>query len=378
MSYFNYCQGLTMTSKRFEALFGGRPRKPEERLTQREMDIAASIQLVTEEIMLRMARHARKLTGMSKLCLAGGVALNCVGNGKILRCGVFDDLWIQPAAGDAGGALGVALFIWHQLLGRQRRPDQLDEQAGSLLGPRATDQEIREFLTQVGASYHYYDSDEQLCEGIADLIAREKVVGWFQDRMEFGPRALGSRSILGDARSATMQSVMNLKIKFRESFRPFAPSVLRERVHDYFEMKPQQDSPYMLLVAPVRQEVRRPVDGDARAFGIDKLKQLRSVVPAITHVDYSARIQTVDPQRHGRYYQLLKTFERKTGCPMFINTSFNIRGEPIVCTVQDAYRCFMATGIDALVLERFVLLKEEQRNAPAFDAEAYKAQFQLD
>jgi len=379
MDYFEYCEGLKMTSRRFDALFDGPPRSPESPVTQREMDIAASIQEVTEEIMLRSARHVHAETGMRKLCLAGGVALNCVGNGRILREGPFDEIWIQPAAGDAGGALGVALFIWHQLLDNPRASRRSDAQHGSLLGPRSTESEIKTFLDDRGAVYHYCDSDEALCDQVAELIADEKVIGWFQGRMEFGPRALGSRSIIGDARSLRMQSLMNLKIKFRESFRPFAPSVLRERVQDYFEMRPEEDSPYMLLVAPVRDDRRLPLDGQERGLsGIDKLKVPRSVVPAITHVDYSARVQTVDPERHGRYAMLLRAFERKTGCPVIINTSFNVRGEPIVCLPEHAYRCFLATNMDVLVLERFVLFRQEQPNATAYKVDEYLAQFGLD
>jgi carbamoyltransferase len=379
MSYFNYCQGLTMTSKKFERLFGGPPRRPETLLTERDMDIAASIQVVTEEILMRMARHVHAQTGQKKLCLAGGVALNCVANGRILREGPFEDIWIQPAAGDAGGALGVALFIDHQLLGRPRVANALDAQRGSYLGPRFGDEEIRRFLDAAGARYRFYEREDELCEAVAGLIANEKVVGWLCGRMEFGPRALGARSILGDARSEAMQSVMNLKIKFRESFRPFAPSVLEERVDEYFETRPNEPSPYMLLVAPVRQEKRIELNGrDRNLNGIDKLKSKRSVVPAITHVDYSARIQTVDAARHGRYYKLLKAFERRTGSPVIINTSFNVRGEPIVHTPEQAYRCFMATNIDALVLEGFVLLKEEQGNAAPGDRDQYLAEFKLD
>jgi carbamoyltransferase len=379
MSYFNYCQGLTMTSKKFEKLFGGPPRSPETLLTQRDMDIAASIQVVTEEILLRMARHVHAETGQKKLCLAGGVALNCVANGRILREGPFEDLWIQPAAGDAGGALGVALFIWHQLLEKPRRPNALDAQRGSYLGPQFSDEEIRGFLGSVGARYRYYEQEDELCDAVAGLIASEKVVGWLAGRMEFGPRALGARSILGDARSEQMQSTMNLKIKFRESFRPFAPSVLEERVDEYFETRPSEPSPYMLLVAPIRKEKRFELNGRDRDLqGIAKLKSKRSVVPAITHVDYSARIQTVDAARHGRYYKLLKAFERQTGSPVIINTSFNVRGEPIVHTPEQAYRCFMATNIDALVLEKFVLLKDEQPRAELADREKYLAEFKLD
>jgi carbamoyltransferase len=379
MSYFQYCEGLRMTSPKFDSLFEGPPRPPEARLTQREMDIAASIQAVTEEIMLRCARHVHAQTGMRNLCLAGGVALNCVGNGRILRDGPFENIWIQPAAGDAGGALGVALFTWYQLLDNPRSPRQFDSQQGSLLGPRATAGEIRTFLDSKGAVYQEFDSDEALCDHVADLIANEHVIGWFQDRAEFGPRALGSRSIIGDARSPKMQSTMNVKIKFRESFRPFAPSVLRDRAHEYFQMRQGEDSPYMLLVAPVQEAKRLPANEDAgKLFGIDQLNQLRSVVPAITHVDYSARVQTVDPERHRRYAALLQAFERKTGCPVIINTSFNVRGEPIVGRPQDAYRCFMATNMDALVLERFVLLKTRQPDAHATGREEYLAQFALD
>ena len=376
MSYFEYCQGLRMTSRRFDALFGGPPRQPEAPVTEREMDIAASIQAVTEEAMLRVARHVYAQTGMRNLCLAGGVALNCVGNGRVLRDGPFDHVWIQPAAGDAGGALGVALFIWHQLLDNVREARTPDAQHGSLLGPRATDDDIRAFLDGTGAVYTEYSDDASLCEAVADLLACEQVVGWFQGRMEFGPRALGSRSILGDPRGRDMQSVMNRKIKFRESFRPFAPSVLRERVNDYFEMRPEEDSPYMLLVASVRNRHRLPLDGGSNSLrGLDKLKLARSDVPAVTHVDYSARVQTVDPGRHGRYAALLRAFEAKTGCPVLINTSFNVRGEPIVCTPKHAYRCFMATNMDGLVLERFVLRKEAQPRAAAVDARDYLGEF---
>ena len=379
LAYFNYCQGLTMTSRRFDDLFGGPPRRPEAPLTQREMDLAASIQQVTEEIMLRNARHVHAATGMKNLCLAGGVALNCVGNGRILREGPFEHVWIQPAAGDAGGALGTALFIWHQLLDQPRTPvHEADSQHGSLLGPQYAGDEIRASLDAAGAVYREFDTDDELCEAVAGLLAQGSVVGWFQGRMEFGPRALGARSILGDPRSASMQSTMNLKIKFRESFRPFAPSVLREHVGDYFETRPQEDSPYMLLVAPVRDAHRRRVDADAAALtGIDRLKVERSTLPAVTHVDYSARIQTVDALRHDRYYRLLKAFGRQTGCPVLINTSFNVRGEPIVCRPAEAYRCFMATNMDVLVVEGFVMLRADQPESGARRDE-YLAQFQLD
>jgi carbamoyltransferase len=375
--YFNYCQGLTMTSKAFDRLFGGPPRTPETPLTQREMDLAASIQKVTEEIVLRTVRHLHDRTGMKNLCLAGGVALNCVGNGRILREGPFEKIWIQPAAGDAGGALGTALYIWYQLLGKERRTETPDAQRGTLLGPSFSDDEIRPFLDSTGSVYRHIDDEAELDREIVDLIEDEKVVGLFQGRMEFGPRALGCRSIIGDARSRSMQSVMNLKIKFRESFRPFAPIVLRERVSDYFEMEGEADSPYMLLVAPVAQDKRTPVDDDG-AQGLDKLRLVRSQVPAITHVDGSARVQTVDPVRHGRLHRLMSRFDERTGCPVMINTSFNVRGEPIVCTPEHAYRCFMGTDMDVLVLENFILLKSEQPQTAAPDRDRYLAQFELD
>ena len=378
MSYFNYCQGLTMTSRKFERLFGGAPRQPETPLTQREMDLAASIQRVMEEILLRMARHVHARTGQPNLCLAGGVALNCVANGRILREGPFREIWVQPAAGDAGGALGTALFIWHQLLGNRRRAQTPDGQEGSLLGPSYADTEIRSFLDSAGADYEQIDDPEELVRRVAQVMADQKVVGWMQGRMEFGPRALGSRSILGDARSSRMQSVMNLKIKFRESFRPFAPSVMREQVHEYFQMRPEEDSPYMLLVAPVQDSKRVPSDGKAKLTGLDKLSAARSVVPAITHVDHSARVQTVDSERHGAYYRLLREFDRMTGCPVVINTSFNVRGEPIVCSPEQAYRCFMSTNMDVLVMENFILLKDRQPQAREYEVGAYLAQFELD
>ncbi|MEN8165806.1 MAG: carbamoyltransferase N-terminal domain-containing protein, partial [Acidobacteriota bacterium] len=329
MRYFNYCQGLTMTSPAFDGLFGGPPRAPESDLTQREMDLAASVQAVTEEVMLRVARHVHHQTGLTNLCLAGGVALNCVGNGRILREGPFENVWIQPAAGDAGGALGTALFIWHQLLDSPRTVETPDSQRGSLLGPKFDDDTIRSFLDTNGTVYKHFDDSEALCSQVAELIDTENVVGLMQGRMEFGPRALGCRSIIGDARSPKMQTVMNLKIKFRESFRPFAPIVLRERVHEYFEMRDNEDSPYMLLVAPVQEDKRLPID-DAKE-GLAKLTTLRSEVPAITHVDFSARVQTVDAERHGRLYGIMKAFEARTDCPVLINPSVNVRGEPIVC-----------------------------------------------
>ena len=378
MDYFAYCYDDVMTSPKMAELFDGPPRKSETRISQREMDIAASIQAVTEEIVLRIARHAREITGASYLTLAGGVALNCVANGKLLRAGTFEDIWIQPAAGDAGGALGAALFVWHQLFDKPREHVGRDTQQGSLLGPSYTNQEIREFLDAAGASYEYHPEEDALVKRVSALIAEELVVGHFAGRMEFGPRALGARSILGDARSARMQSVMNLKIKFRESFRPFAPAVLREHAHEYFELRPNQDSPYMLLVAPVRQE-QRVEHGTTAATGLDRVKDVRSTLPAVTHVDYSARVQTLDEERFPRFYRLVKAFWERTGCPVVINTSFNVRGEPIVNTPQQAYRCFLATDIDVLVLENFVLLKAAQPAAASAQARAdYLKQFELD
>jgi len=377
LSYFNYCQGLTMTAQKMDRLFGGPPRAPETPLTQREMDLAASIQKVTEEIVLRIVRHLHECTGMTDLCLAGGVALNCVGNGRILREGPFERLWIQPAAGDAGGALGTALFIWHQLLDNPRRAEKPDGQRGSLLGPAFSKDRIEAFLKSTGSIYRQFTDEEELDRHIVGLIEDEKVVGLFQGQMEFGPRALGCRSIIGDARSRHMQSVMNLKIKFRESFRPFAPIVLQERASEYFDMEEGVDSPYMLLVASVADDKLREVDG-ATAEGLDKLKLLRSEIPAVTHVDNSARVQTVDRERHQRLHRLMTRFEERTGCPVMINTSFNVRGEPIVCEPEHAYHCFMGTDMDALVLEDFLLLKEDQKQTAAPDRDAYLAQFELD
>ncbi len=386
LGYFNYCQGLTMTSGRMDRLFGGPPRQPESPITQREMDLAASIQSVTEEIMLRMARHAHAVTGLRSLCLAGGVALNCVGNGRILREGPFENLWIQPAAGDAGGALGVALFISRQLLDESRPTTSTmhvgagdDFQHGSLLGPEFTASEIRAAIEDAGAVYRAFATEEEQLEYVAGLLASGSVVGLFQGRMEYGPRALGARSILGDARSPTMQSVMNLKIKRRESFRPFAPAVLAERATEYFDVPAHQTSPYMLLVADVSMSKRVTLNGEFdEQRRLDKVKQIRSQVPAVTHVDYSARLQTVDAQRHGKFFKLLEEFARQTGCPLLINTSFNIRGEPIVATPEDAYRCFMATEMDVLVLEDFVLLKSEQQEFTGDCKAAYFAEHMLD
>ncbi|MFZ0034122.1 MAG: carbamoyltransferase C-terminal domain-containing protein, partial [Sedimentisphaerales bacterium] len=375
LSYFPYCHKTLMISSKFEKLFGGPARSPQSPLTQREMDIAASIQAVTQEIMLRTARHVYNQTGMKNLAMGGGVALNCVGNGRILREGPFDNIWIQPAAGDAGAALGAALFIWYQLLDNERSVDGKDTQQASLLGPEYSDGPIRRFLDSVNAKYHVL-SEQQMFDKVADMIDREKVIGWFQGRMEFGPRALGNRSIIGDARSEKMQSIMNRKIKFRESFRPFAPCVLRENVHDYFEMKDEQDSPYMLLVASVKKDKRLPLQMPLESLkGLDKLKVKRSIIPAITHVDYSARIQTVDAERNPKLHRLMSVFKEKTGCPVIINTSFNIRGEPIVCSPEHAYRCFMATNMDVLVMENQLLYKEEQPQAKKHEIDEYKAQF---
>ena len=361
MSYFNYCQGLTMTSAKFERLFGGPPRKIGGPTTQREMDLAASIQQVTEEVVLRMAKDLRAKTGMQNLCLAGGVALNCVANGRILKEKVFDQVWIQPAADDAGGALGVALLIWHQLLGQARSAQRTDQQKGSLLGPAYRDEEIGAFLKGTGATYEYIGDETSLCEKVAAQIAAGKVVGWVQGRMEFGPRALGHRSLLGDARNKDMQVVMNMKVKFRESFRPFAPVVLREHVGEYFDWPTDHESPYMLLVAPVRYEKRLPLAGkQAGAEGLEKVKECRSEIPAVTHVDYSARVQTVDPERHGLFRRLMEVFYRQTGCPVMVNTSFNLGWDPIVCSPADAYRTFMSSDIDVLCMGHYLLTKATQ------------------
>ncbi|HSJ07799.1 MAG TPA: carbamoyltransferase [Longimicrobiales bacterium] len=372
--YFNYLTGLTMTSPEFDRLFGGPPRQPETLLTQRELDLARSVQDVCEEVMLRMSRTAHRLTGLPDLCMAGGVALNCVGNGRILREGPFRDIWIQPAAGDAGGALGVAQLIAHRQDGHPRSAAKGDGMKGSYLGPGFSPEEIETFLREQGATYVRQARDALLDE-VASLIARENVIGWFNGRMEFGPRALGSRSIIADPRSPRMQAQLNVKIKFREGFRPFAPSVLRERVAEYFEL--DRDSPYMLLVAPVRQERQIAMGPEQqRLWGIDRLNVPRSDIPAVTHVDYSARIQTVDGEWNRDYYDLIRAFERQTGCAVLINTSFNVRGEPIVCTPADAYRCFMRTNMDYLVLGPFLLDKAAQ---PEFREDAdWKLEFELD
>ncbi len=419
MDYFNYTVGLTMTNKKFDELFEGPPRQGEGKLTQREMDIAASIQVVTEEVVLRLCRTVKQELNVDYLCLAGGVALNCVANGRILREGIFKDIWIQPAAGDAGGALGAALAIWYQYCESARDvSDELpaannlkelrtsvvttneeertsvvtasqavatvaksvahltcrDKMRGSYLGPRFTDAEILEYLDAVKASYHRLE-DAELMPQLAEILEQGNVVGWFQGRMEFGPRALGGRSIIGDPRNAKMQSVMNLKIKYRESFRPFAPSILAERVADYFEI--DHSSPYMLLVAPVKASLRIPMTAEQeQLFGIEKLNIPRSEIPSVTHVDYSARIQTVHKETNPRYYDLISHFEERSGCPILVNTSFNVRGEPIVCTPEDAYRCFMRTEMDYLVLENFLIPKSEQ--IPWKQDDAWKNEFELD
>jgi carbamoyltransferase len=357
LSYFDYCTGLTMTNGRFDALFGAPPRKPDERLTDLHMDLAASIQAVTDEVVLRLARSLREETGIRNLCLAGGVALNCVANGKVLRDGCFEQIYIQPAAGDAGGALGAALVGYHLQLGRARKANG-DAMRGAYLGPAYSQPEIEARLRKCGARFESLD-DAALVATAAEDLALGKALGWFQGRMEFGPRALGNRSILGDPRSPTMQKTLNLKVKYRESFRPFAPSVLRERVDDWFEMR--CDSPYMLLVADVVKSRRREMTaGEKRLFGIDKLNVPRSDIPAVTHVDYSARVQTVQEDTNPRYHALLSAFERKTGCPVLVNTSFNVRGEPIVCTPEDAFRCFLGTELDVLAVGNCYLRKADQ------------------
>jgi len=359
LKYFNYMVGLTMTNWRFARLFGGPPRKPEAPITQREMDMARSIQEITEEIMLKLAWNAYKKTGLKNLCLAGGVALNCVGNGRILREGPFDDFWIQPAAGDAGGALGCALYAWHKYLNQPREPiEERDRQKASLLGPEFSPEKIEVVLKKYSARYQKLDQNE-LIKTTARLIAEGKVVGWFQGRMEFGPRALGSRSILADPRRAEMQKILNIKIKFRESFRPFAPSVLWEDTQEYFEI--DRESPYMLLTAPVRKEKRQQLSPEEENLkGLDKLKPSRSEIPAVTHIDYSSRLQTVRREDNPLYYELIQEFKRLTGCSVIINTSFNVRGEPIVCTPEDAYKCFMRTEMDYLVIGPFLLDKKDQ------------------
>ena len=359
MKYFGYCNGLRMINWRFEKLFGGRARKPESKITQKDMDIAASIQQVTEEIMLRVTRHVHKVTGKDKLCIAGGVALNCVANGRILREGHFKEIWIQPASSDSGGAIGAALLAWYKYLGKERQADNKnDKQKSSFLGPSYKDEYIEDFLVKKGAPYKklaYLD----IPEAISNLIIEGKVVGWFQGRLEFGPRALGARSIIGDARNPEMQSRMNLKIKYRESFRPFAPTVLIEKVSDWFKL--DRESPYMLLVAEVKEDKRKELSSDVnRLQGFDKLKAVRSEIPAVTHVDFSARIQTIRRKDHPLFYDMIDAFYKKTGCPVIINTSFNVRGEPLVCSPLDAFACFMRTEMDYLIIGSFLLDKREQ------------------
>ncbi len=385
MDYFNYCQGLTMTSRRFHALFDGPPRDPESPIEQRHMDLAASIQHVTEDVILRIARHVHDQTKMQYLVLAGGVALNCVANGRVLREGLFDDVWIQPAAGDAGGALGAALFAWHQLLEQPRVVTGRDRQHGSLLGPRFSSEHITEFLADRGQPNRRRADESDLLNHVVDQLEAGRIVGWFQDRMEFGPRALGARSILGDPRSPRTQATMNIKVKFRESFRPFAPSVLKERASDWFDLDPEHESPYMLLVTPVAEARRVPLsEADEQTMLTDpdlrrRVNIARSTVPATTHLDYSARVQTVDEERNPRFHALLEVFYRRTGCPLVVNTSFNVRGEPIVCSLDDAYRCFLATEMDVLVLGDHVLDKKDVgQPADAARHEEYLAQFQLD
>ena len=374
MSYFDYTTGLRMTGPKFDELFEGPARKPESPVTQKEMDLARSIQVVTEEVVLRLARTVKNELGVDHLCMAGGVALNCVANGRLLREGPFEDIWIQPAAGDAGGAVGAALSGWYEYLDKPRTPASGDAMHGTYLGPRYGDAEITAYLDSVNAKYQRLD-DAALYPRLAEVLAGENVLGWFQGRMEFGPRALGGRSIIGDPRSQAMQSVMNLKIKYRESFRPFAPSVLEEKVGEYFDI--DRPSPYMLLVADVREDLRIPMTAEQqKLFGIDKLHVPRSTLPAITHVDYSARIQTVGARTNPRYHALLSAFDTLTGCPVLVNTSFNVRGEPVVCTPEDAYRCFMRTGMDYLVVENYLLFKGDQ---PAWEKdESWKDEFELD
>lgn len=374
MDYFNYATGLTMTNSKFAKLFGQPPRQPESEITQREMNIAASIQKVTEEIVLKLANTAYQELGTDNLCLAGGVALNCVSNGRLLREGKFKDIWIQPAAGDAGGAIGAALAIWYQYLEKPRYTNDSDAMQGAYLGPEFSNEEAQQYLEDVRANYVYLE-DSELFSKVAEILAKGNVVGWFQGRMEFGPRALGNRSIIGDPRNEKMQSVMNLKIKYRESFRPFAPSVLAEKVNQYFEL--DKSSPYMLIVAEVKKDLHIPMTAEQKQlFGIEKLKIPRSKIPAITHVDYSARVQTVHPETNPRYYQLIKQFEALTGCGVLVNTSFNVRGEPIVCTPEDAYRCFMRTEMDYLVINNYLLAKSKQ---PQWQKdETWKEEFELD
>ena len=381
MKYFNYCQGLTMTSEKFDQLFGGSSRKSESKISEREINLASSIQAVTEEIVLRMARHAKEVTGLSNLCLAGGVALNCVANGKLVKSKIFDRVWIQPASGDAGGALGSALFTYYQLMDKKRVCESSDSMKGSFLGPCFTNEAIKKTLDNSNTPYQFYEKEDDLLEIVCKQINDGKIIGWFQGRMEFGPRALGARSIIGDARNTDMQTKMNLSIKFRESFRPFAPSVLEEEVESYFEL--DTSSPYMLLVAPVAEKIRKALTSAEleRMKEPDLLKRVRidrSELPAITHVDYSARVQSISEEKNERYYRLVKKFYDRNQSPVVVNTSFNIRGEPIVCTPEDAYRCFVSSDMDILVLENFVLFKSEQPSSTLAEREKYLASFELD
>lgn len=376
MEYFDFPAGLTMTNKKFNKLFDSPPRKSETEITQREMDLARSVQEVTEEIVLKIAKHVRSETGMKKLCLAGGVALNCVANGVLHKENLFDDIWVQPASGDAGGALGSALYCYYALLGNNRNDiAKMDRQKGSYLGPKYSEKEVKNYLDDVGAEYEVSLNEDDMFSKVSSLLDNQKVVGWFQGSMEYGPRSLGARSIIGDPRSSTMQETMNLKIKFRESFRPFAPAVLSEKVSDYFDF--EGESPYMLMVAPIKESRRKKMSSDdEQLFGVEKLNVSRSDLPAITHVDYSARLQTVHEETNEKFYKLLKSFDELTGCPVLINTSFNVRGEPIVCTPQDAYRCFMRTHMDYLVIGNIVIDKSKQ--APLSDDTNWQDEFELD
>ena len=381
LDYFNYCQGLTMTNDKFANLFGGPPRKSESVITDREINLASSIQAVTEEIVLRMARFTRDLSQKENLCISGGVALNCVANGKLLNEKIFKNIWIQPASGDAGGALGCALFTHYQLMENNRIPSPHDSMEGSFLGPKFENNEIRSFLDKNQIPNHFYSSEKELLKIICQFISKGKIIGWFQGRMEFGPRALGGRSIIGDARNSEMQTKMNLSIKFRESFRPFAPSILEEETSHFFDL--DSPSPYMLLVAPIKNEIRRELTNEEKKAMKDsnllaRVKIDRSSIPAVTHVDYSARVQSVTEERNGRYYRLIREFRNSFKSPILVNTSFNVRGEPIVCTPQDAYRCFVSTDMDVLVLENFVLLKTEQPDESFKEKEKYISSFDLD
>lgn len=378
MSYFNYTTGLTMTNSKFHNLFGQKPRKKESEISEFEMDIAASIQEVTEEIVIKLARTAAKITGSKNLCLSGGVALNCVANGKILQENIFENIFIQPASGDAGGALGVAFAVYHQHLNNARNDYKTgkDNMSGSYLGIKYSNAQVKEYLDKIGAKYLQINDSEEFSKIVAQQLAQEKVVGWHQGRMEFGPRALGTRSIIGDARSTNMQKIMNLKIKYRESFRPFAPAVLREDLTKYFDM-PDVDSPYMLIVAPVQESLRKKITAEEeKLFGIEKLNIARSQLPAVTHVDYSARIQTIHSDTNPKFYDLLQKFKAQTGCSVLINTSFNVRGEPIVCSPEDSYKCFMRTGMDVLAIENFILYKENQPNFS--DQKDWQSEYELD